>query len=1096
MAASHLVARLQAALDGQVDLDHLEHASRQLITLRELLALFLERQVEVVALLLDRQLDALELRGHILIRRADVEPVVLVDGGQVGLVDLGAFGDAVRATVRGLAVQQLLDPVEGVGLDDAQLVVQVQAVALQLVVDDLLGALVALDALAREDLHIDHGARRALVHAQRGVLHIGSLLAEDGAQQLLFRRERGLTLGRDLAHERVARLHLGTHVDDAGLVQAIQLLLGQVRDVAGDFLGAQLGVARHHHQLLDVDAGVAVVGHHAFADQDRILEVVAVPGHERDQHVLTDGDLAQIGGSAIGNHVTLGQLVATLDDGALVDVGVLVGALILDQVVDVHTHFTGHGFGVVDTDHDAGGIDVVHHTAALGRHHGAGVDRGNALDTGADERLLRAQHGHGLARHVGAHQRAVRIVVLQERHQRGRHRHDLRRGHVHVLHAVGAHQHRFTALTGRHQVTGQAALLVECGVGLRDDVLAFLDGRQVVDVVRHLAVHHSAVRRFDEAVFVQAGIEGQRVDQADVRAFRRFDRAYAAVVRDVHVAHLEAGALAGQTARAQRGDTTLVRDLGQRVGLVHELRQLRRTEELLERRGNRLGVDQVVRHQRVLFGLTQTLLHGLFDACQAGAVLVLGQFAHAANAAVAQMVDVVDLTTAVAQIHQNLHHGQDVVVGQHHGPGGFLATDLGVELHAAHARQVVRVRVVEQALEQGLHGVLGGGLAGAHHAVDGHAGSQFVDRLVRTQRLGDVGTLVQLVGVDAIDLADASLAQLLQQGFGQLVVGLGHHLTGIRIDDVVGHHTADQEVLRHADVRGTGLLQLARVARGDALVLGHHDLARFVGDVEARHLAAQAVGHELHLGATVHQAEVVVDEEVGQDGFRRQANGLQEDRDRHLATAVDAEIQHVLRVEFEVQPGAAVGNDAGAKQQLARRMRLALVVLEEHARRAVQLGDDHALGAVDDERALVGHQGHFAHVDLLLLHLLDHLGLGRGRLAIVDDELHARTHGRREGQAARLAFAHVEGGLGQVVLDELHLDEAVVRDDGERRFKRRLQTLVGTLFGWNVSLQEGGVGILLHLQQVRNLQHALAGAKALADTFAFGECVGHVISGR
>jgi len=38
-AGRHLVARLQAALDRQVDLDHLEHARGQLVALRELLAL-------------------------------------------------------------------------------------------------------------------------------------------------------------------------------------------------------------------------------------------------------------------------------------------------------------------------------------------------------------------------------------------------------------------------------------------------------------------------------------------------------------------------------------------------------------------------------------------------------------------------------------------------------------------------------------------------------------------------------------------------------------------------------------------------------------------------------------------------------------------------------------------------------------------------------------------------------------------------------------------------------------------------------------------------------------------------------------------------
>ena len=63
VAAGHLVARLQAALDGQVDLDHLQHARRQLVALRKLLALLLEGQVEAVAGLLQRVLDGLGLQG-------------------------------------------------------------------------------------------------------------------------------------------------------------------------------------------------------------------------------------------------------------------------------------------------------------------------------------------------------------------------------------------------------------------------------------------------------------------------------------------------------------------------------------------------------------------------------------------------------------------------------------------------------------------------------------------------------------------------------------------------------------------------------------------------------------------------------------------------------------------------------------------------------------------------------------------------------------------------------------------------------------------------------------------------------------------------
>src|SRR5690606_1546922 len=289
-------------------------------------------------------------------------------------------GQLARAAVDRLADQHLLDTVELVVLDDAQLVVQVLAIAAQFIVDDGLGALVAPDAFAREHLHVDYGADHARGHAQRGVFHVGRFFAKDGAQQFFFRRQLGLALGRDLAHQHVVGGDFGADVDDAGIIQAVQLGFGQVADVAGDFLGPELGVARHHRQFLDVDRGVAVVGHDLFRDQDRVFEVVAVPGHERDQHVLPQRQFAQVGGRASGQHIALGDLVAALDDGTLVDVGVLVGTGVLDQVVDVDTDFAGDVFFVVDADHDTLGVDMVDHAAAQGLHSGAGVDRHGALD--------------------------------------------------------------------------------------------------------------------------------------------------------------------------------------------------------------------------------------------------------------------------------------------------------------------------------------------------------------------------------------------------------------------------------------------------------------------------------------------------------------------------------------------------------------------------------------------------------------------------------------------------------------------------------------------------------------------------------------------
>ena len=303
VAARHLVARLQAALDGQVDLDHLLHARLQLVALRQLLALLFEGQVELVALLVDRFLHRLEGVGGLVVGRTDVEPVELVEVGQVILVDDRALGQLLRTAVDGLADQQALQTLEGVAFDDAQLVVQVQAEALQLVVDDLLGALVADDAFTGEHLHVDHGTDHARRHAQRSVLHVGRFFAEDRAQQLLFRGQLGLALRRDLTDQHVAGLHFGADVDDARFIQTRQLVFSQVRDVAGDFFRAQFGVAGNHRQFLDVDRGVAVVLDDVFRDQDRVLEVQAVPRHERHQHVLAQCQFAQVGRGAVGDDV-------------------------------------------------------------------------------------------------------------------------------------------------------------------------------------------------------------------------------------------------------------------------------------------------------------------------------------------------------------------------------------------------------------------------------------------------------------------------------------------------------------------------------------------------------------------------------------------------------------------------------------------------------------------------------------------------------------------------------------------------------------------------------------------------------------------------
>ena len=109
------------------------------------------------------------------------------------------------------------------------------------------------------------------------------------------------------------------------------------------------------------------------------------------------------------------------------------------------------------------------------------------------------------------------------------------------------------------------------------------------------------------------------------------------------VTDLDAGALTRQTTGAQRREATLVGQTRERVVLVHELRQLRRSEELLDRGDDGAHVDQGLRRDRLDVLRGHALADDALHAGQTGADLVLDELADGADATVAEVVDVVDV---------------------------------------------------------------------------------------------------------------------------------------------------------------------------------------------------------------------------------------------------------------------------------------------------------------------------------------------------------------------------------------------------------------------------------------------------------------------
>ena len=394
--------------------------------------------------------------------------------------------------------------------------------------------------------------------------------------------------------------------------------------------------------------------------------------------------------------------------------------------------------------------------ASVGDEHVGRVAGGASLDAGADERRLGLDQRNGLALHVGAHQGPVGVVVLEERDQRRGDRDDLLGRDVHELDLVGRHRgdlgggaeedvlleleaeafERGGLRRAAHEdaVVDEPALVVELGVGLGDDVLLLLIGGEVDDLVGDLAVLHHPVRRLDEAERVDPGVRRERTDEADVGTFRRLDGAHAAVVREVDVADFEPGALTGQTARAERRETAPVGEARQGVDLVHELRQLGGSEELLDRGHDGTDVDERLGRD----GLDVLGGHALPDdplhAGETDADLVLDQLADRADATVGEVVLVIQAVAGlgVDQVQQVGTGGEDLGRREHRliGVGPFelepedlldavdLGAELAVELVAADPAEVVALRLEERVAEVGAGGFDRRRLTGAGPLVD------------------------------------------------------------------------------------------------------------------------------------------------------------------------------------------------------------------------------------------------------------------------------------------------------------------------------------------------------------------------------------------
>ena len=394
--------------------------------------------------------------------------------------------------------------------------------------------------------------------------------------------------------------------------------------------------------------------------------------------------------------------------------------------------------------------------------------------------------------------------------------------------------------------------------------------------------------------------------------------------------------------------------------------------------------------------------HALFDhalgAGQAGAALVGEEFAHRADAAAAEVIDVVDQAFLAFQFEQVLDRRDEILTSHHPVFVGNVEVELEIDLVASNATEVVFFRIEEHALEHALGVGHGRRIARAQLAVDVFERFFLVVRGIFAQRLDD--------GV------------------------IGRDVDHGRFGDAGGEEARDGRLVQRFES------------------IGQDDFA--VLDVLDQHLAGQFI-----LVEAAAQFEVLRGvEKINDVLVGRITHGAEEGRREKLAAALAAvhvDVEQIVGVELHFDPRAAVRNDAEAVKDFAVGVDGRL---EADAGRAVELADNDALGPVDDERALRGHERKFAHVDFFFFRAL----------LVLEAEGHMER--RAEGFAFALRFERAELGRTNVIADILEHHFFVITRNGEHFAKNGFEAGVLALGRRGALLQEFLVGIDLQLDEV------------------------------
>ena len=616
---------------------------------------------------------------------------------------------------------------------------------------------------------------------------------------------------------------------------------------------------------------------------------------------------------------------------------------------------------VLRLNNNAVGLGTLHYAVSLCHHADAGVHGSLYFHTGSHYGGFGSQKGHRLTLHVGSHQGTVGVIVLQEGNQGRRHgEHHLRR-HIHVIKTAALVLLSLLSVTAGHILIDEMSLRVQRRISLSHMVIIFFIGGHVDHFIRNSGILgirfiHLPVRRLHESILVNSGIAGQGVDQTDVGTFRGLDGAHSPVMGIMHVTHLKSGTVSGKTAGSQSGQTSLVGQLAQRVILIHKLGQLGGSEEFLHSSRHRLDINQGLGGNALRLLGRHSLPHHSFQSGKSDPVLILKQFAHRSDTAVAQMVNIVIISDAVLQVHVVVDGGKNI----------FLCDMLGNQIMngSVHSLlKLLRVGILFQKLFQ-------------HRIIDQLRDSHFFR--IHIHEVSDIyhhageHLYIALFRLNP-HIGNRRVLNPVRQFSVRLGSGLCQHLARSGIHHVFRQHMAGNPVSQHqllikfipshlGQIISSGVKKHA----GNQALRAFHRQRLAGPDFFVQLQKALLIGFGSILGQGGQKLGFLTEQfqnlRIGAD-----AEGTDQHRDGHLSGSIYTNVKNIIGVSFVFQPCAPVGNH-GAGIQLFAQLIVGNPIID--TRRTHQLADDNTFRSVNHEGSRIRHQGQISHENIMLADLI------------------------------------------------------------------------------------------------------------------------------